>query len=118
MFLAWQETNPDIEVNFVENEGDTQDVPQGEDEPTIKVSIIKNPVQRLHAVREKNREPWSIRISVNGEAFDLNVGSKDQRMVYVCTLIRQKLGEHIYLHEFFRNSKGQNCKFTKKGSEG
>ena len=53
------------------------------DEPTIKVSIIKNPVQRLHAVREKNWEPWSIRISVNGEAFDLNVGSKDQRMVYV-----------------------------------
>ena len=87
------------------------------DEPTIKVSIIKNPVQRLHAVREKNWEPWSIRISVNGEAFDLNVGSKDQRMVYVCTLIRQKLGEHIYLHEFFRNSKGQNCKFTKNGSE-
>lgn len=39
-------------------------------------------------------------------------------MVYVYTLIRQKLGEHIYLHEFFRNSKGQNCKFTKKGSEG
>ena len=87
------------------------------DEPTIKVSIIKNPVQRLHAEREKNWEPWSIRISVNGEAFDLNVGSKDQRMVYVCTLIRQKLGEHIYLHEFFRNSKGQNCKFTKNGSE-
>ena len=87
------------------------------DEPTIKVSIIKNPVQRLHAVREKNWKPWSIRISVNGEAFDLNVGSKDQRMVYVCTLIRQKLGEHIYLHEFFRNSKGQNCKFTKNGSE-
>lgn len=57
MFLAWQETHPDIEVNFVENEGDTQDVSQGEDEPTIKVSIIKNPVQRFHAVREKNREP-------------------------------------------------------------
>lgn len=37
---------------------------------------------------------------------------------YVCTLIRQKLGEHIYLHEFFRNSKGQNCKFTKNGSKG
>lgn len=37
MILAWQETHPDIEVNFVENEsdtqgdtqGDTQDVPQG-----------------------------------------------------------------------------------------
>ena len=37
MILAWQESHPDIEVNFVENEGDTQgdtqdvpqDVPQG-----------------------------------------------------------------------------------------
>ena len=28
MILAWQESHPDIEVNFVENEGDTQDVPQ------------------------------------------------------------------------------------------
>ena len=30
MILAWQETHPDIEVNFAENEGDTQDVPQGD----------------------------------------------------------------------------------------
>ena len=29
MILAWQETHPNIEVNFVENEGDTQGVPQG-----------------------------------------------------------------------------------------
>ena len=28
MILAWQESHPDIEVNFVENEGDTQSVPQ------------------------------------------------------------------------------------------
>ena len=28
MILAWQETHPNIEVNFVENEGDTQGVPQ------------------------------------------------------------------------------------------
>ena len=29
MILAWQETHPDIEVNFVENEGDTQSDTQG-----------------------------------------------------------------------------------------
>lgn len=29
MILAWQETHPDIEVNFVENEDVTQDVTQG-----------------------------------------------------------------------------------------
>ena len=30
MILAWQESHPDIEVNFVENEGVPQDVPQGD----------------------------------------------------------------------------------------
>ena len=29
MILAWQESHPGIEVNFVENEGDTKGVPQG-----------------------------------------------------------------------------------------
>ena len=29
-FLAWQEPHPGIEVNYVENEGDTQSVPQGD----------------------------------------------------------------------------------------
>ena len=29
MILAWQESHPDIEVNFVENEGDTQSDTQG-----------------------------------------------------------------------------------------
>ena len=31
MILAWQESHPDIEVNFVENEGDTQGDTQGDD---------------------------------------------------------------------------------------
>lgn len=30
MILAWQESHPNIEVNFVENEGDTQDDTQGD----------------------------------------------------------------------------------------
>ena len=30
MILAWQESHPDIEVNFVENEGDTQVILKGD----------------------------------------------------------------------------------------
>ena len=85
--------------------------------PKIKVSIVKMPEQWKLPEGMRTKELWAIKINVNGESFNIKVGSKDQRMVYVCTLIRQKLGEHIYLHEFFRNSKGQNCKFTKNGSE-
>ena len=85
--------------------------------PKIKVSIVKMPEQWKLPEGRRTKELWAIKISVNGESFNIKVGSKDQRMVYVCTLIRQKLGEHMYLHEFFRNGRGRYCKFTKNGSE-
>ena len=85
--------------------------------PKIKVSIVKMPEQWELPEGMRTKELWAIKINVNGESFNIKVGSKDQRMVYVCTLIRQKLGEHMYLHEFFRNGKGRYCKFTKNGSE-
>ena len=89
-----------------------------EEAPKIKVSIVKMPEQWKLPEGRRTKELWAIKINVNGESFNIKVGSKDQRMVYVCTLIRQKLGEHMYLHEFFRNSRGKYSKFTKKGSEG
>ena len=85
--------------------------------PKIKVSIVKMPEQWKLPEGMRTKELWAIKINVNGESFNIKVGSKDQRMVYVCTLIRQKLGEHMYLHEFFRNGRGRHCKFTKQGSK-
>lgn len=85
--------------------------------PKIKVSIVKMPEQWKLPEGRRTKELWAIKINVNGESFNIKVGSKDQRMVYVCTLIRQKLGEHMYLHEFFRNGRGRYCKFTKQGSK-
>lgn len=85
--------------------------------PKIKVSIVKMPEQWKLPEERRTKELWAIKINVNGESFNIKVGSKDQRMVYVCTLIRQKLGEHMYLHEFFRNGRGRYCKFTKQGSK-
>lgn len=91
--------------------------PNLDEVPKVRVSIIKMPEQWKLPEKERTKEPWAIKINVNGESFNIKVGSKDQRMVYVCTLIRQKLGEHMYLHEFFKNSRGKCCKFTKEGSE-
>lgn len=31
----------------------------------------------------RTKELWAIKINVNGESFNIKVGSKDQRMVYV-----------------------------------
>ena len=41
MILAWQESHPDIEVNFVENEGVPQDDTQGDTQDDTEEKIIK-----------------------------------------------------------------------------
>lgn len=41
MILAWQETHPNIEVNFVENEDVPQDVPQGATKAVYLPNCIK-----------------------------------------------------------------------------
>ena len=51
--------------------------------PKIKVSIVKMPEQWKLPEGMRTKELWAIKINVNGESFNIKVGSKDQRMVYV-----------------------------------
>lgn len=73
----------------------------------ISVGVSRNGRERLH---------WGIELHVNDEVFPVYFGSKPQTMIYVCTLLRAKLGEKLYIHEFFNNSKGAKCKFQRKTS--
>ena len=73
----------------------------------ISVGVLKNGHERLH---------WGVEFQVNDEFFPIYFGSKHQTMIYVCTLLRAKLGEKLYLHEFFNNSKGLKSKFQRKKS--
>ena len=97
--------------SYIRRDQTTRFKPQTE--PTVsaaikRVSVVsKNGHERLH---------WGVEFHVNGEAFPIYFGSKPQTMIYICTLLRAKLGEKLYLHEFFNNSKGTKSKFQRKKS--
>ena len=52
--------------------------------PKIKVSIVKMPEQWKLPEESRTKELWAIKINVNGESFNIKVGSKDQRMAKGC----------------------------------
>lgn len=52
--------------------------------PKIKVSIVKMPEQWKLPEGRRTKELWAIKINVNGESFNIKVGSKDQRMAKGC----------------------------------
>lgn len=82
--------------------------PQPEEAPTISVEI-KHIVK---AVRRDGttKKSYGFVFKVDDEAFTIIFGSKDQSMLYLCTLLRQKMGEKMYLHEFYNNTKGDSSK--------
>ena len=90
---------------------------QPKEMPTISVEIKHIVKTVLKSGREKKE--YGFVFMVNDEVFPICFGSKDQTMLYACTLIRQKMGEKMYLHEFFNNSKGSSskAKFKKGKSE-
>lgn len=90
---------------------------QPKEMPTISVEIKHIVKTVLNSGREKKE--YGFVFMVNDEVFPICFGSKDQTMLYACTLIRQKMDEKMYLHEFFNNSKGSSskAKFKKGKSE-
>ena len=90
---------------------------QPQENPVISVEIKHIVKTVLKSGREKKE--YGFVFTVNNEVFPICFGSKDQTMLYACTLLRQKMGEKMYLHEFFNNSKGSsiNTKFKKGKSD-
>ncbi|MBR3093180.1 MAG: hypothetical protein IKG99_09180 [Bacteroidaceae bacterium] len=83
-------------------------------EPSIQVEIKRVVTRVLKNGGEKRS--WGVEIYVNGNAFPINFGSKDRTMLYICTLLREKLGERLYIHEFYNNSKGRKSRFSRTRS--
>ena len=83
-------------------------------EPTIQVEIKRFVSKVLKNGFEK--KAWGVEIRVNDDVFPVIFGGKDQTMVYICTLLRRKLGESMFIHEFYNNSKGRNSKFSRPRS--
>ena len=83
-------------------------------EPNMEVEIKRIVTKVLKSGKEKTS--WGIEFRINGNTFTVNFGSKDRTMLYICTLLRLKIGENMYLHEFFNNSKGRHSKFKRANS--
>jgi len=65
----------------------------------------------------KVKTAWGVEFKVGGETFPIIFPSRDQTMLYVCTLLRHKKGEPMYIHEFFNNSKGRKSKYRRQQSQ-
>lgn len=90
---------------------------QPKEKPTVSVEIKQIVKKVLKSGKEKKEYGFIFR--VNDEVFPICFGSKDQTMLYACTLLRQKMGEKLYLHEFYNNDKGKSplTRFHKEKSQ-
>lgn len=82
--------------------------------PQIKVEIKKIVSRTLK--NGGTKQTWGVEFLINDTVLDIDFKSKDQTMIYVCTLLRSKMGEKMYIHEFFNNSKGTKSKFKRENS--
>ena len=83
MILAWQETHPDIEVNFVENEGDTQDVPQDVPQGGTQGDDLDKWIEYQVAVYPKiTTEELALQIGVTSKTIKRRI-AKMPHVVYV-----------------------------------
>ena len=83
MILAWQESHPDIEVNFVENKGDTQDVPQDGTQDGTQGDDIDKWIEYQVAVYPKiTTEELALQIGVTSKTIKRRI-AKMPHIVYV-----------------------------------
>ena len=75
-------------------------------EPEIKVKITKIVTMKRKDGSEKTS--WGIELTINDKAYPIHFGLKEEKMIYICTLLRTAIGLKMYLHEFHNNSKGKN----------
>lgn len=72
--------------------------------PTISVEIKQVVKQTLKSGREKTA--YGFVFTIDDETYSVYLGGKEQTMIYACALLRQKMGQKMYRHEFINNSRG------------
>lgn len=65
--------------------------------PRIMVSIEKRAYKTLKDGTQHKR--YAIVFNIDGNEVEMQIGSKDQAMVYIATLLRSKIGVPIYRYE-------------------
>ena len=82
--------------------------------PVVKAEVKHIVTKVLKSGKEK--KAWGVEFTIDGDVIPIHFGSKDSAMIYICTLLRTKVGENMYIHEFFRNSKGRKSRFNRNKS--
>lgn len=72
--------------------------------PKISVEIKQVVKQTLKSGREKTA--YGFVFAIDDETYSVYLGGKEQTMIYACALLRQKMGQKMYRHEFINNSRG------------
>ena len=65
--------------------------------PHIKISIAKVTARTL---KYDIKKAWGMEISIDGTTIPVYIGSIAAAMVYICTLLKQKMGTHLYRAAF------------------
>lgn len=65
--------------------------------PQIIISITKVTSQVL---KHDIKKAWGVKINIDGVDNDVYIGSTAAAMVYICTLLKQKMGSHLYREAF------------------
>ena len=65
--------------------------------PNITISITKVIARKLKSTTKK---AWGMEINIDGEVIAIYIGSIAAAMVYICTLLKQKMDTHLYRSAF------------------
>ena len=66
----------------------------------VKVEVCQMVTMRYKSGREKRE--YGVKFYVDGKEFPLHFHLKTATMIYVCTLLRHKMGERMFGHDFYR----------------
>jgi len=126
IFINVAETKFDYTYRYLSSIFDTMTVRRRRSTADIKKkwkslaeSNVKVEIKRIvtHILKNgKQKTAWGVEFTINNKSYSINFGSKDRTMLYICTLLRAKVGENMYKHEFFNNSRGKKSKFKRAKS--
>lgn len=71
----------------------------------VKVEVCQMVTTRYKGGREKRE--YGVKFYVDGKEFPLHFRLKTATMIYVCTLLRRKMGERMFSHDFYRVPRGR-----------
>jgi hypothetical protein len=73
--------------------------------PNITITITKVTARTL---KYETKKAWGMEIDIDGDVIPAYIGSTAAAMVYICTLLQQKMGSHLYRMVFKRSLPNKN----------